>query len=100
MKVTFRNAFHFSAITAFHAAPAQRFQTRRVGDDGSGWVGPPDPPLSREPAQRQLNRKEIKRLLTRGFRRNRGSRSRHRAPPAVSRRLQSGGKPPSPEVHE
>jgi hypothetical protein len=30
------------AITAFHAAPAQRFQTRRVGDDGSGWVGPPD----------------------------------------------------------
>jgi hypothetical protein len=23
------------AITAFHAAPAQRFQTRRVGDDGS-----------------------------------------------------------------
>ena len=24
------------AITAFHAAPAQRFQTRRVGDDGSG----------------------------------------------------------------
>src|SRR5437870_3493848 len=66
MKVTFRNAFHFSAITAFHAAPAQRFQTRRVGDDGSGWVGPPDPPLSREPAQRQLNRKEIKKLLTRG----------------------------------
>ncbi len=28
------------------------------------------------------------------FRWNRGSRSRHRAPPTVSRRLQSSGKPP------
>jgi hypothetical protein len=31
------------------------------------------------------------------FRRNRGSRSRHRAPPTVIRRLQSGNNSPSAE---
>src|SRR5438128_2727282 len=37
----------------------------------------------------------VARLVPSRARRNHGSGSRHRAPPTVSRRLQSGGKPPT-----